>query len=73
MVESIFEVISEAATATLTLLTTLFNSAVSLFWNTSGENIGPTFIGALVMIGVGIPLAYKAITFVLKLLKVRMK
>lgn len=73
MIASIFSVISDAATATLTLLITLFNSAVALFWNVTGENVGPTFIGALVMIGVGIPLAYKAITFVLKLLKVRVK
>lgn len=69
VVTSIIAVITAVATGLMELITGLLVSASEIFWVTSGENAGPTFIGVLVFFAVGIPLVYFAINWVLNLIK----
>ena len=68
-VSEILNVITSVATSLMSLVTELLASAASIFWVTTGENTGPTFIGVLVFITIGVPLVYFAINFVLSLIK----
>lgn len=68
-VTEILDVIVEVATSLMGTVTGLLQSASGIFWVTTGENTGPTFIGVLVFITIGVPLVYYAINFVLGLIR----
>lgn len=55
----LFEVIGSAISGFMSNLGTAFTSVTSLFW-TTGENAGPTFLGLLVLLGIGVGLCYLA-------------
>lgn len=58
-IQDIFSQVTSAITAFIGSLGQAFTSVTSLFW-TTGENAGPTFLGVLVLIGVGVGLVYGA-------------
>lgn len=55
----LFEQITQGITGFIGSLGQAFNSVVSLFW-TTGENAGPTFLGMLILLGIGAGLIYLA-------------
>lgn len=56
-ISDLFSQVTQAITAFLGSLGTAFTNVTALFW-TTGENAGPTFLGLLVLIGVGVGLVY---------------
>lgn len=58
-ISDLFSQVTSAITAFIGSLGQAFNSVTALFW-TTGENAGPTFLGVLVLIGVGVGLVYGA-------------
>ena len=60
MIASIFQTIGDAVSAFATTLASSISSVTSIFWTTSGENQGPTFLGTLMLIAIGVGLVYLA-------------
>lgn len=58
-ISELFAQITQAITAFVGSLGQAFTSVTALFW-TTGENAGPTFLGLLVLIGVGVGILYGA-------------
>lgn len=58
-IADLFAEISSAITSFMGALGSAFNAVTALFW-TTGTNSGPTFLGLLVLIGVGVGLCYGA-------------
>lgn len=69
IVTQMLEIFTEVTTGLMELVISLFTSAVSIFWVTTGENAGPTFLGVVVLIVVSVPLIYFAINWVLSLIR----
>lgn len=55
----IFQQITAGVTGFVGSLGQAFTSVVALFW-TTGENAGPTFLGLLMLLGIGAGLIYLA-------------
>lgn len=55
----LFEVIGQAISGFMTNLGSAFQNVTALFW-TTGENAGPTFLGLLTLLGIGVGLCYLA-------------
>lgn len=66
-IATLFENLGEVVEGASTMLLKIFNSIVSIFWTTTGETQGPTFIGVLVLLGVGVPLVFWGFNFIIKL------
>lgn len=58
-ISDLFAQVTSAITAFVSSLGQAFTAVTQLFW-TTGENAGPTFLGLLVLIGVGVGLVYGA-------------
>lgn len=58
-ISDIFSYVTQAITSFVGSLGQAFTSVTALFWNT-GENAGPTFLGVLILIGVGVGVVYGA-------------
>lgn len=58
-ISDIFSQVTSAISAFIGSLGQAFQSVTALFW-TSGDNAGPTFLGVLILIGVGAGLVYMA-------------
>lgn len=58
-ISELFAQVTSAVTGFIGSLGQAFTSVTSLFW-TTGENAGPTFLGVLILIGVGVGLVYGA-------------
>lgn len=69
VVTSLLDIFTEIATGLMELVISLFNAAVAIFWNTTGEAQGPTFLGVIVLFVVCVPIVYFAINWVLSLIK----
>lgn len=66
IITQIFEVVSSVVTGFLTAITSALNGVVAIFWDATN---GLTFIGTLMLLGLGIGLVYFAITFVTRLIR----
>lgn len=60
MVAQIFQTIGDAITAFATNLASAMTSVVSIFWVTEGTNQGPTFLGTLLLVAIGVGVVYLA-------------
>lgn len=56
---NLFEIIGQAISGFMANLGSAFQSVTALFW-TTGENAGPTFLGLLTLLGIGVGLCYLA-------------
>ena len=57
-ISDLFAQVTAAISAFLGSLGTAFTSVTQLFWVTEGTSQGPTFLGLLVLIGVGVGIVY---------------
>lgn len=58
-ISDIFSYVTQAITSFVGSLGQAFTSVTALFW-TTGDNAGPTFLGVLILIGVGVGVVYGA-------------
>lgn len=56
----LFAQITAGVTGFISSLGQAFESVVELFWVTSGDSTGPTFLGMLILLGIGAGLIYLA-------------
>ena len=66
IVSEIFEVIGNAVTGFMSAITSALSGVTAIFWN---DEKGLTFIGTLMLLGLGIALVYFAISFVTRLVR----
>lgn len=66
IITEIFEVVSSVITGFMTAITSALNGVVAIFWDATN---GLTFIGTLMLLGLGIGLVYFAISFITRLIR----
>lgn len=69
MVSTIFGAISDAITNMVSALTSAVNGVVPLFYDASGTTPQLTFLGTILLIAVGVGIAYWAFNLIKSLVK----
>ena len=68
-IDQVFDWIGSAANGGMAVLTDLAGGASNLFITTSDGTVAPTLLGVLAIAGVGAPLAWKFIKYIISLFK----